>query len=675
MKYKDLSIRAKKKLAFKLLNDNKIQEILKPLKFMFNNNKFVKAYDEQKIDLDTTLISKTILYIFIHPYLTQEKLDFYKKHIGFNTKNVIKKVVFITSSYHDPNNNYKRYIPTDEIKLIPITNKITINSQKYKEKFNRFNTKEENKNVQSYDDFFKNVTYTKYIMNDNKRINNIKCEIVMFDSNILFRTNGIGCKRFLSQICHLEEKDNCNYCSVDDSSILKYGDNTGTKNNFYDTKYITYISAIYLIYNRNTKDNNYDFFGFRKCSTAGPSDNIITKTKSLYKFLLVKYDTINNIIYDPFCSDFKEDVDWLYRANHNYNGLKLNKVIVFKENPYIQKFKKNDDFDKNTKDPDFFTSENFYNYAYWYKFLLKQSQYQYPNIRLMYDGIKTVNKLKIYINPTIYYLNIPNLQKYNDFFALPEENPSPRIVSSRRTPITFSHDIIDFNGIRIPFKQIEKIQHSTFPFFPCYNSHYHKKTEFLLNALSEVYGKCIKISNLQKYQPKSGRRDTLYYIEIKNENNSIDKNFNIEFSDQLRNEIKRNYDEKSQKLTIKNTTFPQKLVIDINLLELKREINKKKDEKEKIKNKNERERYNNVLKYEKELKKEVDKKKNEKEKTMKKKSKSNDVNIKVNTEKQSQNKFSEFDEINYDMKKIHMSYPTNKNVLDDDYFNAILNLQ
>ena len=424
---------------------------------------------------------ETIIYIFIHPVLTQRKLDFYKTQ--FNPMGNFK-IIFVTSSFSLANGSIynsmddltKPKYDTNDYTVEPINT--IVEDKDIKAKFNRFNqVKMEGLGGKqnSYNDFFIN-DYEIYNFEQG-------FSVIKYKPKNGVHTNGIGCKRFLSQIHHINKHNDKDYCAIDDLTILKFGHNNNPQNLF--TENITYENAIKQIqYNKNAE---HSYYGFRKCSSDGPNVNVTTQTKSIYKFILItNKDLLNNIFYDPYCSNFKEDVDWLYRADlEGYKGLKFNEFIIFKQNP-ASDINLSAEIPNNER-----TKENFYNYLYWYKDLtFNLNPTGYISIAL----IPTIEPLK---DKKFYILIIPNVNnKTLDFFGInftsQKGTNSNGLVPYRYLSTRFNNPSIGL----VPDMGIYKyhnIQDSALS-YPCYMSSYIQKTTELMKVISEYYGGVLNLT-------------------------------------------------------------------------------------------------------------------------------------------------------------------------------------
>ena len=430
---------------------------------------------------------ETIIYIFIHPVLTQRKLDFYKTQ--FNPIGNFK-IIFVTSSFSQEDGS--RYNSMDDLTKpkydandyrVESINTI-VEGKDIKVKFNRFNQVKmeglEGKQ-NSYDEFFDN-NYEIYNCEE-------RFSVIKYKPKNGVHTNGIGCKRFLSQIHHINNHNEKDYCAIDDLTILKSGHNNHPKDRFVESR--TYEYAIkYIQYNKNAE---HGYYGFRKCSSDGPNVNVTTQTKSIYKFILItNKEILNNIFYDPYCSNFKEDVDWLYRADlEGYKGLKFNKFIIFKENPASDINILSAGIPNNER-----TKENFYNYLYWYKDLTFNLANAYDSFVLFPTRGLLTNKFYILIIPMFSATKHINNQML-DFFGINFASQK-RTLDAGLNPYSSLSVILNLSSgpYPVPDMNIYKYYNGTDTGLsaPCYKSSYNEKTTELMKVISEYYGGVLNLT-------------------------------------------------------------------------------------------------------------------------------------------------------------------------------------
>ena len=184
---------------------------------------------------------------------------------------------------------------------------------------------------------------TKIIQQQQQHIYNIYVEN---DKNIEVITNGIGFKRYLSQkLYNLHKISNqqlC-YCCIDSTSCLL----SGKKYTTDQLKEIDSQNVMLKCLNITNKvlweEGIKQFFidrdkpklrgklvyGFKKftdeCLTVTKDSYI--ESSSIYKFIFWNNncEEVSKILYDPFCIELKEDVDWLFRVE-------VLKICVFWKN-------------------------------------------------------------------------------------------------------------------------------------------------------------------------------------------------------------------------------------------------------------------------------------------------------------------------------------------------------
>jgi len=116
-----------------------------------------------------------------------------------------------------------------------------------------------------------------------------------------FDIRGIGPKRFLSAAFHTMNNIASFYVGIDNNTmVILQGD---TK------QVVTYLDFI-AHYHRN-RDTLSDIYGGTKVTLMNKID---AGSRSIYKFIFIKPGLLSDVLYDPLLKQFKEDVDWLYRA-------------------------------------------------------------------------------------------------------------------------------------------------------------------------------------------------------------------------------------------------------------------------------------------------------------------------------------------------------------------------
>ena len=360
------------------------------------------------------------VYIFIHPKLTKEKYSYYLQNLKLGLESQrVQKVYFIPSIISSDDgltqsltNYMAAYKPSGlEDRLI---------EQYIPEKYRVEELQEK------YKEYFKNVYVKERIVLNS---NNYQINEISLIPNDKFRTSGIGCKRFLSQLIHNKYHPGLYYCGIDDMTSLHLltqkskNVNELIKADSIIGHKIDYSTAIGQFYTDISNFPEIDLYGFTKATegivTIDPTDNRLTETFSIYKFIIISSRLIQYIFYDPFCSDFKEDIDFLLRASNqhfNFKGYKRNNIIICKENNNINSASIREvdepgpmevdepgpmevdepvpmEVDEPIKEYKF-TKENFENYIFFYLRLLNSAGNNFK-----YYGILTKNK--VYILPII----------------------------------------------------------------------------------------------------------------------------------------------------------------------------------------------------------------------------------------------------------------------------------
>ena len=176
---------------------------------------------------------------------------------------------------------------------------------------------------------------TKIIQQKKEHIYNI---YVKNDNNIEVITNGIGFKRYLSQkLYNLNKINNQNlcYCCIDSTTCLlsgkNYTDNQVNTGKIKDRilssvsfeNKVLWREGIKQFFIDRVKFGGNLVYGFKKftdkCATETYDKYV--KSSSIYKFIFCNngFEGISNILYDPFCIELKEDVDWIHRVEVSQN--------------------------------------------------------------------------------------------------------------------------------------------------------------------------------------------------------------------------------------------------------------------------------------------------------------------------------------------------------------------
>jgi hypothetical protein len=329
------------------------------------------------------------VYIFIHPILTAAKLNFYREQ--FHNRNNIKNIVFVVSYDYCPfeKAEFARYNIEEMINIDIFRNQMFYNIGQ--PEINILDVINLGDEINNYDDFFINelildfFDYNIYLLHCNP------------NSNINY--TGIGCKRFFSQLYHNKIFNDTHYCAIDDLSVL-YINTTNeeksmenvTRDNLNGLLCYTYSDAITDMSNyiQNNLGDNLFLLGYHKPTEGNLKPNeSINRTFSLYKFIYVHSEIIKNIYYDPFCSNFKEDVDWLNRVRFsfydNVQAIKFSFITVCKQIPEKYCYQLQYDVNElNLVESQYienveYNNESFYNYIYFIFRHMNIALYNKPN--------------------------------------------------------------------------------------------------------------------------------------------------------------------------------------------------------------------------------------------------------------------------------------------------------
>lgn len=297
-----------------------------------------------------------VIYYFVHPTFDNYKQSFLRKQLTniSNIKNLsVKEIVIVTSDV----------MPGEGIHVnLPDDLKHDVIKQMKPEANYIYNKIDEaiglHKGYESFLDNGYDILTGVY-----ENIDEIPMNIIHYTNNENLHNDGlltgIGPKRFLSQVHHILNHKDTYYIAIDDYSILYSLEKLDVNGNlvkmprysnssrFSDSLRgdgsnpicITYKEGIDLFFNFIKKQDDHNFlFGFNKASSE-PNFNEnkirIEKNYSIYKFLIMDYIAISSVFYDPFCVNFKEDVEWIYRSYHNHiTGIKYPKCVVCKADKF-----------------------------------------------------------------------------------------------------------------------------------------------------------------------------------------------------------------------------------------------------------------------------------------------------------------------------------------------------
>ena len=366
------------------------------------------------------------VYIFIHPILTEAKLEFYREQLGDMTN--ISNIVFVVSHDYCPMGKQiveKKYIG-NMINIDSFGEQMFTNISNKKSIFDNIYREDMNVVVNNYTSFF---NYELVLEQFDANMFILYCEP---DESVPINFTGIGCKRFFSQLYHNNFFQGSHYCAIDDLSLLyenvtaesiniRNSDETQAMVNSGHLNCITYNQAINEITEFISQNPSQEFvIGYTKGTEGNiePPPSISIGSTSLYKFIYVHTNIMNTIFYDPFCSNFKEDVDWLTRvrihADDNeifykvqYIGIcKIGKQVNCWYNdetkfPYL-KTPEEKQISRDVKEYiNNFYQENYYNYIYFIH------RYMTEYVNGLVGNLKYTNG----VQQTI-FLYIPQMQEF-----------------------------------------------------------------------------------------------------------------------------------------------------------------------------------------------------------------------------------------------------------------------
>jgi hypothetical protein len=280
----------------------------------------------------------SVVYIFFHPEITHESLNDLASHYEgiFNQCSYINHVYLVglglvghklKSKTQQLNGNISNNIVNQLIGDIPdsvkfIHDDYTEFKNKNKQKYKNFDTRPYK---QRYIDLIPQITWTNLKLIGNVSL--LTCEHEVWSGPF----SGIGTKRAISQMFHLQNYQNLHYIGIDHGTCPLYSENS--QHEVSKLKYATYGQVLNDNFIKN-EIKPHHIIGFLKGTEPnGDINDIISHSNSLYKFIIIGSDVINLIYYDPFLIDFKEDVDWLSRASqiHSFQFRKIYKYWLCKD--------------------------------------------------------------------------------------------------------------------------------------------------------------------------------------------------------------------------------------------------------------------------------------------------------------------------------------------------------
>jgi hypothetical protein len=418
---------------------------------------------------------KMVVYIFVHPTINDEGIIWHLKQLS-ESQNYIEKVVFI-ESYNERLSTKKGTIEDNLIEIGKTSIDRFIREQYYPPTPENPEQYLPNLNLEldlgGYTDYFENVSILKVNQPYKKRLNSLiklqKLKIrIKVEKYFLIgkgRISGIGCKRFLSQLLHLKFNPNMLYCAIDGFTVIyevQYVEDTGKILSPYEVgrnikgkdyikkaegqrppkKYSDVISEYY--------EHNTDTFGILKGTDNGKdsksSESINRVPTVLQKFLILTPVVLNQVFYDPLCTDFKEDVDFFNRlhqflyARIAHPFYKCTKYFSCK----LDSLQSKKGINKYTG---VFSPENFKNYRYLYRrFLIDAIKAKDYNILRWYglfiDDNEGENVVRIIPNVTFQQTSISKVQLELELNKSSEENKLVTFPAktSKKMILNVAHD-------------------------------------------------------------------------------------------------------------------------------------------------------------------------------------------------------------------------------------------
>ena len=505
------------------------KEIDDELKKYRHDSKYQRLAEEERLAEETLAEERraagVVVYIFSHPALTRNTKEYYYRQLRDCNPREIKEIVYVQSieptSEHFTDLTVDKAVTVEtEATLLRIGDVATATPGfSYLKNFSYFK-----KDLYYNYEEFEDQSFKIYEFPES--LNGIPIKIITYDNSIkVFRTSGIGCKRFLSQIYHNLYHHGSTYCGIDHLNLLyriNYIQRITKVGNRQNSNIIYYSHVIkeYL-----TKYIEYDFYGFRKSTDAGHTEPIISSSK-IYKFIFISPKILSAYCYDPFCTDFKEDVDFIYRIekdtslkfckNNNFVVCKIEEILhdggpiirtVTKEDgkEYCQLVKQ-EIIARSTPLP-----ENFISYTYWYQRLLYKSE----KLKIKFIAGYTNNEILIYPIPMVNFGILSSLGLFSNFDkGIIEPHVNFSNVRSDQIFIKFDKelpfDIInaknEYTCYNIPFLLFNNISDLS-DTSGCNLKSYNTKMHELNKKLAETFGYKLDL----KFE-KSGHKVTILNV-------------------------------------------------------------------------------------------------------------------------------------------------------------------
>ena len=433
-------------------------------------------------------LNKMVVYIFVHPTINVEGIKWHLQQLYESHAN-IEKVVFIESYREDAIRGTitikdflnivlkkNKSLHTSAVAPMEVGAEVTDNIDDFIRK-QYYPPEPENPqqylpnlnlelDLSGYTDYFENVNIHKGNLPTGEELGYPDFQIESyFLSGDGYRVTGIGCKRFLSQLLHLYFNPNMLYCAIDGFTLIyevQYVEDTGKilspyeveRNRGIDSiikdksqrppkKYSDVISEYY--------EHNKDTFGIFKGTDNGKdskrSESIKKVNTTLQKFLILTPVVLNQVFYDPLCTDFKEDVDFFNRLHQFlYAGDTdpFNKCTKY----FSCKLDSSQSEKGINKYTGVFSPENFKNYRYLYRrFLIDAIKTEDYNILRWYglfmDNFEGENVVRIIPNITV---KLPTaISKVQLELELDNESEENKLVSfpaktSTKMILNVAHD-------------------------------------------------------------------------------------------------------------------------------------------------------------------------------------------------------------------------------------------
>ncbi len=277
---------------------------------------------------------QSIVYIFFHPEIIVDSLIQLAKHQinNFEGCRLVDKV-YLVGLIDQPLHIESIHINISLSQLIiqqllnGIPDQVTFMHDDYKDYLykNKRHTKifDTRPYKTYYNTYIPKINWKTWNFNIDPNIHLLTCDDPFWRKEF----SGIGCKRAISQMFHVQNYSNHHYIGIDNTTCPLYG----PPYNAPSLKYATYGKVLSdpEVYNEIYPNC---VVGFVKGSEPVPTAPRVSDKNTIYKFIIIGSNVIRNIWYDPFLYKFKEDVDWLSRASQaGYQFKKIERYWLCKD--------------------------------------------------------------------------------------------------------------------------------------------------------------------------------------------------------------------------------------------------------------------------------------------------------------------------------------------------------